>query len=125
MDKITFIYLSGIFNLIVAVFHILFWKIFNWKVTLDKGTKANKAVTQLMNVNLIYLFLAMGFIYLNYANELSNSKIGKIILIMYAGFWVVRFIQQFIFVKIKGNFVIGLTFLFLIGAIFHLIPVLL
>lgn len=125
MDKITLLYLCGIFNLLLTIFHILFWKIFNWKTTLEKGTKANKAVMQIMNVNLIYLFLFMAFFYFYYNIELLQSKILKTFLFGYAGFWIVRFFQQFIFLKQKGKFVIGLTILFFVGAVLHLIPVLL
>lgn len=125
MDKITVLYLCGIFNLLLVIFHVLFWKIFNWKTTLKKGTKANAIVTQIMNVQLVYWFLFMTIIYLFYTKELLQSKIGAIFLFGYAGFWVVRFFQQFIFLKQKGKFVIGLTILFFVGAVLHLIPVLL
>ncbi|MCF6279420.1 MAG: hypothetical protein L3J14_03650 [Flavobacteriaceae bacterium] len=123
METTTIIYICGFYNILLAIFHTLFWKIFKWNETLDKGTKATKIITQIMNIQLIYLFLFMAFIYLFYAEELLKSKIGNAILIGYAGFWIVRFFQQFIFLKQKGKFVIGLTILFLIGAIIHLIPI--
>jgi hypothetical protein len=122
MDKITLLYLCGIYNIILVVFHLLFWKIFNWKVTLEKGTKTNKAIIQIMNIQLIYLFLAMSFVYLYYAKELIQSEIGNIILIVYAGFWIVRFLQQFVFLKQKGKFVISLAILFFVGAVLHVTP---
>ena len=125
MNVITMLTICGIYNLFLAIFHISFWKVFNWNETLDKGTKANKIVTQIMNIQLIYLFLFMAFVYLFYGDELSDSIIGKIILIGYSGFWIVRFIQQFIFLKQKGKFVISLTILFFVGAILHLIPIVL
>lgn len=124
MDKIIFLYFCGIFNLLLAIFHILFWKIFNWKTTLVKGTKGNKVAIQIMNIQLIYLFIVMSFVYLFYTEELMQSKIGNTVLFGYAGFWIVRFFQQFIFLKQKGKFVIGLTFLFFVGALLHLIPIL-
>jgi len=86
MDKITLLYFCGIFNLLLVIFHVLFWKVFNWKTSLDKGTKANKAVTQIMNIQLIYLFLFMAIIYLFYTKELVQSKIGNAVLLGYAGF---------------------------------------
>ena len=122
MDKIFILYLCGIYNVILIVFHLLFWKVFNWKTTLNKGTKANKAVIQIMNIQLIYLFAFMAVVYLIYPKELLQSKIGFLFLFGFSGFWIVRFFQQFIFLKQKGKFVIGLTILFLIGAILHTIP---
>ncbi len=124
MDQIILLYLCGIYNMALVVFHLLFWKIFNWKTTLEKATKANKTVIQIMNIQLIYLFLAMSFVYLYYAKELIQSEIGNIILIVYSGFWIVRFVQQFLFLKQKGKFVISLTILFFVGAILHLLPIL-
>lgn len=125
MDKITILYICGFYNLILAVFHIFFWSVFKWKKTLTKGTKTNAVVTQIMNIQLIYLFLFMAVVYLVYPNELINSRIGSVLIFGYAGFWIIRFAQQFIFLKIKGSFVITLTVLFLIGAIIHTLPILL
>jgi hypothetical protein len=119
MDKITLLYLCGIYNIILVVFHLLFWKIFNWRITLEKGTKASKALIQIMNIQLIYLFIVMSFVYLFYTKELIQSEIGNTVLFGYAGFWIVRFLQQFVFLKQKGKFVIGLTVLFFVGAVLH------
>ena len=123
MDKITLLYICGFYNLVLTVFHILFWKVFKWNETLTKGTKGNAIIMQIMNVQLIYLFLFMAIIYFVFPNELLNSKIGNAILLGYVGFWIIRFIQQFIFLKIKGSFVIKLTVLFLVGAIIHTLPI--
>jgi hypothetical protein len=115
----------GIYNILLALFHIYFWKVFKWNETLEIGTKANKYLVQIMNIQLIYVFIFMAFIYIFFKDELLDSTLGYWIMFGYAGFWVVRFIQQFIFLKIKGKFVIGLTLLFFIGSVLHLIPILL
>lgn len=125
MDKFSLLFICGIYNVLLAVFHICFWKIFKWKSILNTGSKATKYIMQIMNIQLIYLFLAMSYLYLFNAKELIQSKIGTLILVIYAGFWIVRFLLQFIFLKQKGKFVIGLTMLFLIGAIIHTLPILL
>lgn len=125
MDKITLLYICGTYNIAFVIFHILFWKIFNWKDTLEKGAKSTKAVIQIINIQLIYLFAIMAYIYIFYTDLLMDTKIGKLILIAYAGFWILRFVQQFVFLKIKGKFVVILTLIFLFGAIIHLLPILL
>ena len=96
---------------------------FKWKETLNLGTKANAIVIKIINNQLIYLFFFMAFMYFQFPQELLNSKIGNVILIGYSGFWIFRLIQQFIFLKMKGSFVIKLTILFFIGAIIHLLPI--
>lgn len=123
MDKIIILYICGFFNIVLIIFHVLFWKVFNWKTTLSKGTKANAVAMQIMNIQLIYLFLAMSLLYFIFPNELLQTKIGNTILFGYAGFWIIRFLQQFIFLKMKGSFVIKLTLLFLFGAIIHSLPI--
>ncbi len=124
MDRITLLYFCGIYNVLFVVFHILFWKIFKWNTSLDKGTKSNKAVIQLLNVMLIFIFGFMAFVYFSYPNELFNSPLGKALLIGFFLFWFLRFIIQFVFVKIRGSFVISLTIVFLLGVIIHLLPLL-
>ncbi len=116
------LYSCSIFNIILVIFHLSFWKVFKWKETLAKGTKANAVATQIMNIQLIIWFAIMAFIYLFYTDELIHTKLGHALLIGYALFWIIRFIQQFIFLKIKGSFVIKLTILFLTGAIIHTLP---
>ncbi len=125
MDKITILYICGFYNLVLMVFHIFFWSIFKWKKTLAKGTKTNAIATQIMNVQLIYLFLFMAIVCFVYPNQLLNSKMGYVLLLGYAIFWIIRFVQQFVFLKLKGSFVITLTTLFFIGAIIHTLPILL
>lgn len=124
MDKISILYICGFYNFFLAVFHVLFWRIFKWKETLIKGTKANAIATQIMNIQLIYLFLFMSVVYLVFPQELLNSDIGYVLLVGYAGFWFVRFIQQFIFLKTRGVFVvIMLHLLFFFGAAIHLLSI--
>ena len=125
MDNLTLLYICGFYNILLTFFHILFWRIFKWETTLDKGTKANKAIIQIINNQLIYLFAIMAMVYLLFPTALLNSKLGNVILMGYAGFWIVRFIQQFLFLKQKGKFVIALSFLFFFGAVIHLLPILL
>lgn len=123
MDKVNLINICGFYNIILVIFHVFFWRIFNWKTTLEKGSKTTKAIVQIFNIQLVYLFVFMAVIYLMFSKELINSILGKSILIGYAGFWILRFIQQFIFLKQKVPFVIGLSFVFFLGAVIHTLPI--
>lgn len=124
MKKTTLLYLCGFYNIVLVVFHIGFWKIFNWKKTLVQGTKANAIATQIMNIQLIYLFFFMAILFFVFPNKLLHSEIGNFMLLGYAGLWIILFIQQFIFLKMKGAFVTKLTLVFFIGAILHILPIL-
>lgn len=123
MDKTLLLTLCGIYNLAFAIFHISFWKIFKWKEDLKRTSIANRAIIQIMNVRLIYIFLLMSFIYIFYQDQLMETKIGFFLLVGFLGFWVGRTVEQFIFLRVKSKMVTILTVLFFIGIIVHLLPI--
>lgn len=124
MKPIILLNVCGIFNIILVIFHLFFWKIFRWKLTLAKGTRTNKAIIQIFNIQLLVLFTIMAFIYLKYPLDLLKTPLGNAVLIGFAIFWTIRFFQQFIFLKQKGTMVFVLNILFFIGAIIHTLPLL-
>jgi hypothetical protein len=124
MDR-TLLIICGIYNLVFAIFHILFWKLFKWKEDLKGNSLANRAIIQILNIRLIYVFLLMGFIYIVYPEQLMETKIGFVLLIGFLGFWIGRTVEQFIFFKIKSKMVSVLTIIFCIGIVLHLLPLVL
>ena len=122
MGKFLPLYLCGIYNLTFAVFHICFWKIFKWNEDLKRTSTASRAIIQILNIRLIYIFILMAFIYFIYPEQLLGSKIGFVLLLGFLGFWIGRTIEQFIFLRIKSKMVTTLTIVFLIGIIIHLLP---
>jgi hypothetical protein len=118
-----FLYLCGGYNLAFAVFHIFFWKIFNWKEDLKRVSIANRAIIQILNLRLIYFFLLMAIIYFFYTDELMNTSLGFSLLIGFLFFWIGRTIEQFIFLRIKSSMVTALTLIFFTGVIIHLLPI--
>ncbi|MCD4835107.1 MAG: hypothetical protein K8R31_15015 [Bacteroidales bacterium] len=125
MDKISILYICGIYNFLFAIFHMFFWKIFNWKKDLKKNSIANQAIMQILNIRLIYIFLLMAFVYIFYPEQLMETRIGNILLIGFSGFWIGRTIEQFIFLKVKSKMANALTVIFIIGIIIHLTPLIL
>jgi len=43
-----------------AVFHLGFWKLFAWREELPRMSVANRAILQIANLRLIYVFLGVG-----------------------------------------------------------------
>ena len=123
MDKTWLLYICGFFNLTFAVFHLYFWKIFRWKEDLKENSIANRAIIQILNIRLIYVFLLMAFIYFFYTNQLVTTEIGFVLLIGFLGFWTGRLIEQFIFLRVKPRMATILTVILFVGIIFHLLPV--
>lgn len=124
MSVIHIIYICGIYNLLLAIFHLFFWKIFNWESELKKLHFSNRAIMQILNLRLITVFLLISFIYLFYAQEVVNSELGYVIIVGTGIFWLGRTIEQFVFFNFKSKRVNMLTIVFLLGTIIHFLPLL-
>jgi hypothetical protein len=113
------------YNLAFAGFHMMFWKIFKWNEDLKKNSVGNRAIMQILNIRLIYIFLLMGVIYLFYPKQLMGTQLGIVLMIGFLGFWIGRTIEQFIFLRVKSRMVHILTAVFIVGVIIHLLPLIL
>ena len=122
MDKTLLLSLCGFYNLAFAIFHLFFWKLFKWKDDFRKNSVGNRAIVQILNIRLIYIFLLMAFIYFVYPQQLLETELGLVLLIGFLGFWVGRTIEQFIFLRVKSKMVTILTIVFFFGIIIHLLP---
>ena len=88
-----------------------------------KLTFANKGIMQILNVQIIYYFLFVTFLCIAFPTELSSTKLGNAFLLSCSLFWLIRTIQQFIFLK-KNNYIINiLTVLFIAGTVLFALPV--
>ena len=121
----TMILLCGFYCIGMAIFHSFFTKLFDWKNELAKMNIANKAIIQIANLRLIYLFIFVALICFLFPKELTTTSLGRFFMIGMSVFWFTRMIEQFIFLKVNHPLVHLLTYLFLIGAILFLVPVIL
>ena len=113
----TVIYLAGVYNISLALFHLLFWKLFDWRKDLLRLSHANKAIMQIFNVQMIYYFLFVAVVCFWLPSELTFSKLGKVFLGGNTLFWFIRVIQQFVFLRINDYRVHILTGVFVVGTI--------
>ncbi len=125
MSKDTLIIIGGIHSLLFAIFHIGFWKIFNWRTELKKLNVPNRVIMQISNLCLIYFFLFVAFICFFFTKELYASNLGNVFLCGISLFWFARAIEQIIFLPVNKMFVHVLTVLFVAGFIIFLLPVIL
>ncbi len=114
--------LAGVHSLGFAVFHLAFWRLFGWKQELTRISLANRAILQILNLRVIYVFLGMGGIALAFTAELVGTRLGLALLCFMALFWVGRAIEQFVFLRINDWRVHLLTGLFVLGAALHAVP---
>ncbi len=117
------IYICGFYSLLFALFHIGFWKIFKWRDDLKKLVFANRGIMQILNIQIIYYFLFTALICFIFPTELLNTKFGKIFLLGCSLFWLIRTIQQFIFLKANNYKIHILTVIFIIGTVLFALPV--
>lgn len=118
----TAIHAGGVFNLAFAAFHVLFWRLFNWDRDLAKLNAINRAVMQILNLCLTFIFLAFAYLSFEHAEELLGTRLGNALLTLIAFFWLLRAIQQAIFFGLRHRLSSALFGLFLVGASLYAYP---
>ena len=122
--KNTLLIVGGFYHLGFAIFHLFFWKVFKWKKDLASLSIVNRAVMQILNLRLTFVFIVVAYISLFYSSEMLSTNLGKVITASISIFWLLRFVEQLYFFGLKKLFSIILTILFFAGFIIYLIPVL-
>lgn len=117
--------LCGIYSVGFAVFHILFWRLFSWKKDLEKLSRPNKAIVQILNIRLIYFFLFVALACFLFPKTLTQTEFGKFFLGGISVFWLGRTVEQFIFLRINHPSIHILTITFILGSLLFGIPVVL
>jgi hypothetical protein len=107
---------GGIYSLAFAVFHMLFWRVFRWKADLQRLIPVNRAIMQVLNLRLIYVFLVMGLATVLFPVALLSTELGMFILGAVSLFWFMRAIEQIIFFGLHSVASIALFWVFLIGS---------
>ncbi len=79
------------------IFHLLFWRIFDWRAELKRLSRLNSGVMQVLNLCLSFIFLLFAFLSLWHTNELLSAGIGRTISLGIGVFWLFRFLLQPLF----------------------------
>lgn len=114
--KNTLLLAGGIYSFGFAVFHLMFWKLFRWKADLQRLTPVNRAIIQVLNLRLIYVFVIMGLAALLYPGTLLSTDLGMFVLGAISLFWLMRACEQIIFFGVRTAASMAMTGVFLIGA---------
>ena len=118
----TLIRIGGIYNIGLILFHLSFWRIFNWNEELGRVSFLNRAVMQVLNISLMFAFAIFAYISLMHAGELLNSPLGNSLLVLMALFWLARSGQQIVFYKLKHWLSWLFLLLFMTGVLLYAIP---
>lgn len=116
------LFAGGIFNLGFTIFHLFFWKLFDWKKDLAALTPVNRSVMQILNLCLTFLIFVMSYVSLLLPQDMLTTNLGKSLLVAFALFWFFRSLEQIFVFEVKGRLSVAFTLIFLLGSIFYVIP---
>lgn len=108
--------IGAIYNLAFIVFHLLFWRLFDWENDLASLTTTNRAIMQVMNLSLTFAFITFGSLSLLFPQQMADTELGRALTGMIATFWLLRAFEQVIYFKLKHWLSRLFTLVFLVGA---------
>jgi len=113
---VRIIQLGGLLNLGFAVFHLLFWRLFDWPRDLESLSQINRAVVQILNLCLTAVFLIFAYLSLFYARDLLETGRGRAGLWCMCVFWLLRAIEQIVFFGLRRAASVAFFLVFVLGA---------
>ena len=114
--------LGGVFNTALFVFHVFFWRLFNWPEGLASVSFINRAVMQILNVCLMFVFGIFAYISFFHADEMLGTTLGRVLLVLIAAFWFLRALLQIVFFGLKRPVSIAFFMVFMTGAVLYAWP---
>ncbi|MBA2621926.1 MAG: hypothetical protein H0U87_12060 [Acidobacteria bacterium] len=118
----SLLFIGGFYHLALFVFHLFFWKLFDWKRELSSLKFANRGIVQILNLRLMWVFLVVAYISFVHADALLTTALGRAILISIALFWLMRAVEQIVFFKLTSKISAAFSAIFLLGAAIYFIP---
>lgn len=106
---VLFIRIGGVINLLVALLHISFWKLFDWSGELVKLTVMNSNIMQMLNLFTIVFFGYTTYLLLFKTKALLTSYVGQHLLGMMGVLYASRLAMEFYFPEKSMGFAIFLV----------------
>jgi len=120
----TLVVAGGVFAAAFAVFHLFFWKLFRWKTELATLTSLNRAIVQVLNLCLTFVFVVFAYLSLMHSVELLATELGRSLLFLIAAFWYLRAVEQVLFFGLRRPLSIAFFVIFLVGGSLYAVPLL-
>jgi len=113
------IFIGGVLNLLLGIFHVFFWKIFGWPETVACLEQPNLGILYALNAHSTMVIFFFAFISLKYRDELLISGPGRAAAWFIALFYLLRAVDEFIFFPMEGaSTVIFAVVIALIGLVY-------
>ena len=91
---------GGILSFLMVIFHIRFYKLFDWGKEFKSISLKNQRIFYTIHIALLLLFLAFSVLSFTYVNELSQATgLALGITCAYSLFWLWRTIWQIIYFR--------------------------
>ena len=113
---------GGVFCVGFFVFHVFFWRLFDWREDLKSLTYINRQVMQILNLCLMAAFAIFAYISLLHTDELLQTPLGRNLLLLVAVFWWLRAIEQILFFGLLRLVSVGFFAVFVIGGFLYALP---
>jgi len=113
---------GGLFNVVFALFHLLFWKLFRWHEELPKLSRLNRAIVQVLNLCLTFVFLIFAYVSFVHTGELLGTSLGRSLLVLMGAFWYLRAVEHVWFFRVRNRLSHVFLVLFLIGGSLYVLP---
>jgi len=83
---------GGSLNIIMAVFHMAFWSLFDWPKELPKLSPENQGIVPMLNVAWIYTILGNAFISFYLARVKETTFLHKALMAIIGGGYLLRIV---------------------------------
>ncbi len=115
---------GAFYNLLLIIFHLMFWRIFGWETDLRSLSFLNRAIMPVLNLSLTFVFVIFAYLSFAHSGELLETALGHSLLLLMAGFWMFRALLQPVFFKLNHWGSVAFMLFFCCGAILYGIPAL-
>ena len=122
MTPHTILIIGGILHLGWAAFHLGFPRMFKWETALAGLDLVQSGIMRIMNLCLVFAFLALAYLSLVHGSLLLAPGLGRIVVSLTAAFWLFRLILQLVYFKLKHPVSAVLSLLFVLTGLCYAYP---
>lgn len=127
MEKELLLKIGGIYNILCALLHVIFPKMFKWGKILKLLPRDKRLILEpslhIMNWCMAVFWVILAYIALVHTSELLMPGLGRTLLASIVIFWVIRiFVLQPLYIGIKNRASWPMIAFFLVGLILFAVP---
>ncbi len=127
MEKELLLKIGGIHNILCALLHVIFPRMFKWSKVLESLPGDKRLILEpslhIMNWCMVVFWVILAYISLVHTLELLIPGLGRTLLVSIVIFWIIRiFVLQPIYIGIKNRMSWQMIGFFLVGLVLFAVP---